>query len=356
LKALALDLTLNGQSAVISGSGLLGGGKVELKGQVLAHPQLRVELAVSGDHHQILVPPSSEILVSEELTLVLTQGLLDVRGEVRVHEGVLRHKELPVGSVGLSREVVIVDTLGNVIENESPFAVSVDIWLRIRDSFRVEGEGVRATLGGELHVTQVPGEEPQVFGSLNVIAGELEAYRQRLQVRRGRIAFTGPSDNPELDIMAEREIRADDVTVGARLQGRLDEPVLEVYSNPPMPQGETMSYLVRGRGLDSGADADGTALALSVGADVVNRSGIVAELNRLPLLSDVSFGASGGEDDTAATVSGYIGNRLYLAYGRGIYEPINELTARLYLQSRLWLEVVSRLESSVDLYYSFDID
>ena len=356
LKALALDLTLNGQSAVISGSGLLGGGKVELKGQVLAHPQLRVELAVSGDHHQILVPPSSEILVSEELTVVLTQGLLDVRGEVRVHEGVLRHKELPVGSVGLSREVVIVDTLGNVIENESPFAVSVDIWLRIRDSFRVEGEGVRATLGGELHVTQVPGEEPQVFGSLNVIAGELEAYRQRLQVRRGRIAFTGPSDNPELDIMAEREIRADDVTVGARLQGRLDEPVLEVYSNPLMPQGETMSYLVRGRGLDSGADADGTALALSVGADVVNRSGIVAELNRLPLLSDVSFGASGGEDDTAATVSGYIGNRLYLAYGRGIYEPINELTARLYLQSRLWLEVVSRLESSVDLYYSFDID
>ncbi len=356
LKALALDLTLNGQSAVISGSGLLGGGKVELKGQVLAHPQLRVELAVSGDHHQILVPPSSEILVSEELTLVLTQGLLDVRGEVRVHEGVLRHKELPVGSVGLSREVVIVDTLGNVIENESPFDVSVDIWLRIRDRFRVEGEGVRATLGGELHVTQVPGEEPQVFGSLNVIAGELEAYRQRLQVRRGRIAFTGPSDNPELDIMAEREIRADDVTVGARLQGRLDEPVLEVYSNPPMPQGETMSYLVRGRGLDSGADADGTALALSVGADVVNRSGIVAELNRLPLLSDVSFGASGGEDDTAATVSGYIGNRLYLAYGRGLYEPINELTARLYLQSRLWLEVVSRLENSVDLYYSFDID
>jgi translocation and assembly module TamB len=117
-----------------------------------------------------------------------------------------------------------------------------------------------------------------------------------------------------------------------------------------------MSYLVRGRGLDSGADADDTALALSVGADVVNRSGIVAELNRLPLLSDVSFGASGGEDDTAATVSGYIGNRLYLAYGRGLYEPINELTARLYLQSRLWLEVVSRLENSVDLYYSFDID
>ena len=356
LKELALDLTLNGESAEFSGTGLLGGGLVNLQGQILARPELRVELKVSGDRHQILMPPSSEILVSEELTLVLTQGLLDVSGEVRVHEGVVRHEELPPGSVGLSREVVVVDTLGNAIEKESAFDVRADIWLRIRDRFRVEGEGVRATLGGELHVTQVPGEDPRVYGSLNVLGGELEAYRQRLQVRRGIIAFNGPPDNPELDITAEREIRSDDVTVGARLMGRLEEPVLEIYSSPPMPQGEAMSYLIRGRGLDSGADADGTALALSMGASVVNRSGIVRELNRLPLINDVSFGASGGEDDTAATVSGYIGNRLYLSYGRGLYEPINELTARLYLQSRLWLEVVSRLENSADLYYSFDLD
>ena len=356
LQALTLDLVLNGESAEFTGSGLLGGGEVNLQGQVLTTPQLRVEMQVSGDRHQMLMPPSSEILVSEELTLVLTEGLLDVSGEVRVHEGVLRHEELPAGSVGLSREVVVVDTLGNVIEEESPFDVRADVWVRIRDRFKVEGEGVRATLGGELHVTQVPGESPQVFGSLNVLGGELEAYRQRLQVRRGTIAFNGPADNPELDISAEREIREDDVTVGARLMGRLEEPVLEVYSSPPMPQGEAMSYLIRGRALDSGAGADGTALALSVGADVVNRSGIVAEINRLPLISDVSFGASGGEDDTAATVSGYIGSRLYLSYGRGLYEPINELTARLYLQSRLWLEVVSKLENSVDLYYSFDID
>lgn len=117
-----------------------------------------------------------------------------------------------------------------------------------------------------------------------------------------------------------------------------------------------MSYLARGRGLDSGAGADGTALALSVGADIVNRSGIVREINRLPLISDVAFGASGDDDDTAATVSAYVGNRIYLSYGIGLYEPINILTARLYLQSRLWLEVVSSLENSLDLYYSFDID
>ena len=197
-------------------------------------------------------------------------------------------------------------------------------------------------------------EEP--YGNLNLVGGELEAYRQRLQIRSGTIAFSGPIGNPALDVVAERDIRAENITVGARLSGQLDEPVLEVYSDPVMSQGEAMSYLVRGRGLDAGAGADGTALALSMGASVVNRSGIVDELNRLPLINDVAFGASGAEDETAATVSGYIGSRLYLSFGRGLYQPINVLTARLYLQSRLWLEVVSELENSADLYYSFDID
>jgi translocation and assembly module TamB len=356
LTELALDLNLDGDRGKLAGTGKLGGGEIRLEGEIVAKPLLRLEMTVSGERHQVLMPPASEMIVSEDLKLVLTDGLLDVTGEVRVHEGVLRHEELPAGSVALSGDVVLVDIHGNVIQEERPFEVRADIWLRIRERFQVKGDSVQATLGGDLHLVQVPGKPPQVFGSLNLVGGELRAFNQQLQIRRGTIAFSGPPDNPELNISAEREIRSDGVTVGARLQGDLEEPMLEVYSNPAMSQSEAMSYLVRGRGLDSGAGADGTALALSMGADVVNRSGIVTELNRLPLLSNVAFGASGEQDDTAATVSGYIGNRIYLSYGIGLYEPINVLTARLYLQSRLWLEVVSRLENSIDLYYSFDID
>jgi translocation and assembly module TamB len=97
-------------------------------------------------------------------------------------------------------------------------------------------------------------------------------------------------------------------------------------------------------------------MALSLGAGLVNRSAIVSELNQIPGVSNIQFGAEGSEEDTAATVSGYIGEKLYLSYGIGLYEPINVITARFYLKTRLWLEVVSRLENSVDLYYSWDID
>ena len=117
-----------------------------------------------------------------------------------------------------------------------------------------------------------------------------------------------------------------------------------------------MSYLVRGRGLDAGAGGGGAELALSAGASLANRSGIISGLNELPGFNNIAFGSDGTADDTTATISGYLGERLYLSYGVGIYQPINVLIARLYLQTQLWLEVVSSLENSLDIYYSFDIE
>ncbi len=356
LTELQLELKLAGDTGTISGEGALGGGPLQLEGTLTARPDYRLDLQLSGARHQILVPPASDFIASEEIRLVLTDGLMDISGEIRIHEGVLRHDELPAGGVALSNDAVLVDVNGNVLKEEVPFEVRSDVWIRIKDRFKIEGESLHATLGGDLHVVREPGNPPQVFGTLNLMGGELRAYRQQLLVQRGTIAFSGPPENPELNISAEREIRSEDVMVGARLFGPLEQPELEIYSTPAMSQGEAMSYLVRGRGLDSGAGADGTALALSVGADIVNQSGIVTEINRLPLISDVAFGASGEDDETAATVSAYVGSRIYVSYGIGLYEPINILTARLYLQSRLWLEVVSSLENSLDLYYSFDID
>jgi autotransporter translocation and assembly factor TamB len=316
-----------------------------------------MELSVDGDHHEVLLPPYTQLLVSEQLDIILTGELLDLNGDIVVHEGSLEHQQLPEGGVTLSDDVVEVDLVGNVIYERSPFDVRMNVGLLIEDKFRIVGDMVNATVGGDLQLRQEPRQPLQVFGNLNVIGGELRAYQQRLRIQRGTVSFAGTPDNPELDVRAQREIPGDKLVVGLQLQGTLKQPKLEVFSDPAMSHGAAMSYLVRGRGLDSGAGADGVAMALSLGTGLVNQTALVTELNSLPGISNIAFGSEGSnESDTAATVGGYIGERLYLSYGMGIYEPINVLTARLYLQTRLWLEVVSRLENSVDLYYSFDID
>ena len=356
LTDLAVDVQLAGDRADISGRGLAGGGELSLVGELLLREQPELRLALKGSGHRLLLPPGSEAEVSHELKLVLAKGLAQIEGDVTVHSGLLEPDQLPEGSVDLSGDVVEVDYAGKVLQEQRPFDTRIDVRVRIRDQFRVRGREIDAVVGGDLRLVQELGRPLQLFGSLNVIGGEVRAYGQRLRIKQGTVAFVGEPGNPKLNLRAERNITLEQVRVGVLVLGTAEEPVLEVYSDPAMSQTEALSYLVRGRGLDAGASADGTAVALSLGTGVVNQSGVMSGINSIPGLSNVEFGAEGSADDTAATLGGFIGDRIYLSYGVGLYEPINVLTARFYLQTRLWLEVVSRLENSIDLYYSFDID
>ncbi|MBK6509945.1 MAG: translocation/assembly module TamB domain-containing protein [Haliea sp.] len=357
LENLDINLDVQGAAAQIRGTGVLGGGELQLSGEVQADPALHLELAIEGSDHDILYPPSTQLQIAQSLQLTVQKGLLGLAGEVTVLNGQLKIEELPEGSVALSPYVIEVDADGRALREELPFDVRMNVLVHIADRFTVTSSTLQATLGGELRVQQRPGQPLQLFGNLDTVSGEFRAYQTRLRVKRGTLNFTGPPTNPTVDVRAERRISSDDVTVGVQVQGPLEDALeLEIYSDPAMSQSNAMSYLIRGRSMDTGAGVDGTSAALSLASGVVNRSELVTELNRIPGLSQVEFGAQGSQTDTAATVSGYLGERLYLSYGVGLYEPVNVLTARFYLRSRLWLEVISSLENSVDLYYSFDID
>ncbi len=353
VEALQLQIKLQGDKAEIRGGLLLGGGKLDISGSLGYNPEPFVELTLLGERETLLFPPSTRLLLSHNIVLRATTDYLDVSGDLIVHEGVLEHEELPKGAIALSEDVVVVGYVG---PQPRSFDLGMDVQVTIEEQFKVVGSVVDVTVGGNLHLLQERGRPLQLFGNLNVVGGELRAYGQHLKVKRGTVVFSGAPENPALDMRAERIIARENITVGVELNGTLEAPVLEVYSDPLLSNTESLSYLVRGRGLDAGAGADGTALAISMGASIVNQTGVLGNLDKLPGISGVEIGAEGTDDDTTATVSGYIGNRIYLSYGVGLYEPINVLTARLYLQTRLWLEVVSSLDNSLDLYYSFDIE
>jgi autotransporter translocation and assembly factor TamB len=356
LSELSLNLNLTGRDALLEGNGRVGEGTLMLSGNAALDPELSVTLNMKGERQSLLFPPSGGALVSQDLTLTANGTGVGITGQITVHEGRLEHEQLPEGSVDVSPDVVEVDYAGNVLREERVFDLTMDVGVQIEDKFRVLGTNIDTTVGGDLRLRQRSDEPLVLYGNLIVIGGELRAYGQSLRVKQGTISFAGAPDNPQLDLRAERDITLESIRVGVHVIGPLEEPELEIYSEPTMSQTEALSYLIRGRGLDVGAGADGTALAVSMGTSIVNRSGVTESLNKIPGLSNIGFGAEGSEDETAATVSGYIGERIYMSYGVGLYEPINILTARLYLQTRLWLEVVSRLENSFDIYYSFDID
>jgi autotransporter translocation and assembly factor TamB len=291
--------------------------------------------------------------MTPDLRLRVDRSRAFLSGDLRVHEGLFELRGPVANGVSVSRDVVRLDTPP---EKPRRFALQSDVRTIIEPGFTLRTTQLETTLSGDLRLSASPSQPAQLFGELQVLGGVLRAYGQALRVDRGSVGFVGDPGNPDLNLAAVRDIRSEQLRVGVRVVGSLQAPQLNLFSEPQRPERETLSYLLRGRGPDAGAGADGTAMALALGATAINQSGLLESLNSVPGLSQVSLGAEGSDDETAATISAYVGERLFLSYGMGIYEPVNALTARLYLRSRLWLEVVSRLENSFDLYYRFDRD
>lgn len=346
-----LDVAVDflGEEAKAEGQARLGGGSLGFEAFCCRDGQLRGTLI--GSRNRLRLSNGLDLSLSPSVDIGLDPQLLTVSGSIIVHDGVFEHSGLADNGIAVSRDVVRVDAPQAPAQR---FDLNLDLRALIEPGFVLRSRNLESTLAGDLRFTMPPTAPPALFGNLEVLGGELRAYGQALRLTEGSLGFVGNPLNPDLSINAEREIRSDNQRVGFRVSGTLDEPLFTLFSDPQRSNEETLSYLLRGRAPDVGVSADGTAMALSLGASAVNQSGVLSSLNSLPGLSGVSIGAEGRDEEMAATISAYVGNRLYLSYGVGIYEPINALTARLYLRSRLWLEVVSRLESSVDVYYRFD--
>lgn len=356
LSDLGLNIQFRGSSADIVGTALVGGGRLSLLGEVLLEPELQVRLDLNGDRHKIILPPYSKAEISHKLHLTATTQQQKLAGEVIVHSGLIQAEDLAEGSVDVSPDSVVVDRSGNVIKETSPFDANIDVHLILKEQLYLRTREIHANARGDLHLVRENREPMQLFGNLTVLGGNIEAYGQRLEIKTGTLGFVGEPENPELNLRAERKVSGQQVHVGIAARGTVAEPRLELYSEPAMSQAESLSYLTRGKGLDAGDTSDGSSMALALSTGVINRSGLLSGVNKLKGFNNVEFGSEGSAEETAATIGGYIGESIYLSYGVGLYEPITVLTARFYLLSNLWLEVVSRLENSVDIYYNFTLD
>lgn len=351
LRDARLAVDARGQQLALQGEAQFGGAPLRLEGVCCNDGALVATL--NGDHNRVTLPVGLDATVTPALGIRVDPQNLTVDGLLTVHDGVFAHSGPLNGGVALSEDVIRID---QPPQPRRRFTLNAQLRTLIEPGFTLRSRQLLATLAGDLRLDLRPEQPPALSGNLQVLGGELRALGQALRLTEGVVGFVGDPLNPELSLSAEREIRAERLRVGFQVRGSLEEPTLELFSDPQRSERETLSYLLRGRGPDVGASADSTAMALSLGASAINQTGLLSAFNEIPGLSGVTLGAEGSDEDMAATVSAYVGNRLFISYGLGIYEPVNALTVRLYLRSRLWLEVVSRLESSLDLYYRFDLD
>lgn len=351
LEAINMAVNFKGQQGVISGGLNINNAAATLKGEIDWQSELQGQLNFDGELLKFSVPPDLTVTVSPHLIAQINASELKLSGRVEVLEGKLSINKLPQGSVSLSDDVIIVNDEGEQVANEKPFDIFTNIRVVIADAFKVEGQGFVGRLGGELQVSQQPHQPLQLFGSLKIPEGRYRAYGQDLSMTKGNISFNGQVNNPYVSLQATRSIEKENIIVGIDASGFANSLNIKLFSKPVMQQSETLSYLVRGRGLDAETGDSNTAIGVALGTAITNFSGVLTQIEKLPLINRIEIDG----DEKQASIAGYLGDKVYIKYGIGIMEPINELTVRFYLLSRLWVETVSGLENSADIYYSFDI-
>jgi len=320
-------------------------GNGSLSGRIAWFSGLDVDVKLRGSRLPVTVEPYANLEVEPDLTVQMAGERLAVSGSVQVPRGAITIRQLPPSTVKVSDDSVIV---GAKQEPKSALALNMDIDVRVgSDKLTFSGFGLNAELAGQVHI----GDNMDTRGELRLNNGRYRAYGQKLTIRRARLLFAGPIDQPFLDVEAIRKV--DDVVAGLRLTGNAEQPRSEVFSEPAMSQQQALSYLVLGRPMSSGEDSNmlgEAALALGLAGSAPLTGEVAQRLG----IQDFQLDTEGTGNSTSVVASGQLSDRLSLRYGVGVFEPANTIALRYLLSKKVYLEAASGLASSLDIFYKRD--
>lgn len=340
----------------LDGRAQLGDGTLALGGTwTPTRSPLAMDLWARGDRLRVADRADAKVYVSPDLALKGDCDGLNLSGTLKVPEADLKPRELPESAVSVSEDQVFVDAEADQT-TALPFAMGVTVTLG--DKVRFEGFGLRATLTGELRVSQQPGQPAQLNGELIITEGRYRAYGQNLLIENGRLLFQGQPDNPGLDIRAVRKIPSENLVVGVQLSGTLQEPDARIFSDPSLEESEAMSYLVTGRSLNRGSQSDSAQVAQALALYGLQKgSGVTDKIGDTLGLDEISIGSDWETSDAALMLGKQISDRLYLTYAVGLFDAISTVMLRYTLTRQLHLEAQSSSKSqAIDLIWEKELE
>ncbi|ALR75166.1 autotransporter assembly complex protein TamB [[Enterobacter] lignolyticus] len=353
-----IAMTFNGTRSTLQGVVRTKQGQINLSGDA-DWSQLnnwRARVAAKGSRVRITVPPMVRLDVSPDVVFTATPSLFTLDGNVDIPWARIVVHDVPESAVGVSSDVVMLDKNLKPIHTQSaPIPINSNLTIHVGNNVRLEAFGLKARLTGDLKVAQDK-QGLGLNGQINIPEGRFHAYGQDLIVRKGILLFSGPPDQPLLNIEAIRNPDAteNDVIAGVRVTGTADQPKAEIFSDPAMSQQEALSYLLRGQGLDS-QQGDGAAMtSMLVGLGVAQSGQVVGKIGETFGVSNLALDTQGVGDSSQVVVSGYVLPGLQVKYGVGIFDSLATLTLRYRLMPKLYLEAVSGIDQALDLLYQFE--
>lgn len=341
--------------ASITGSATAGSGNLELEGDIrnVMQASRRISLAISGSGAELVNWPEYRIWGSPDISLVGTSDGWTIGGKLAVPKAEIALREAPVGAVTLSPDVHV---LGEEEEVEKATRIVGETRLLLGDRVQFNALGLDTRLTGDVLLRMRDNRPISAEGKLSLVDGTFGAHGQKLAIEKGELTFTGPIDDPLVDVRAVRVIETFEGTVkaGIHLRGRARDLTTTVYSEPSMGDADALSYLVIGRPLNQATESDGgelsgaaVALGLRQAARITDQVGQALGLDQLSLAGD-------GGDSTALVAGKQINSRLYARYAYGVFSRLGSLLIRYRMSRRLTLEAGAGENQSIDIVYTIE--
>lgn len=325
---------------------------------------LQVRVAARLDRLRAASRADRELVVSGDLAARMDAKAAELRGDVRVDRAriVLPDEAAPrLGDDVVVRNLPPGVALGKAAERVdrderggSARALLLAVNVDLGNDFRVQGRGIETRLAGTLQVGGDSVAEPRLAGTIRTVGGEYRAYGQRLDIERGVLRFTGPADNPSLDVLAIRPRLAQ--RVGVQVTGTAQAPFVRLYAEPDLPEAEKLSWLVLGRAAAAGG-AETALLQSAALALLQSRTGTGGGKGPAALLGldELGFRREGAEGP-AVTLGKRLGRNLYASYERSLTGALGTLFVFYDLSQRLTVRAQAGERAAVDLIFTFAYD
>ena len=147
--------------------------------------------------------------------------MLKLDGTVNIPWARITVHEVPESAVSAtSDEVMLDDNLQPIREKQTSIPILSNLRIHIGDDVLLDAFGLKAKLTGDLKVAQDK-QGLGLNGQVDIPRGRFHAYGQDLLVRKGQILFSGPADQPFLNLEAIRnpDNTANGVIAGVRVTG-----------------------------------------------------------------------------------------------------------------------------------------
>ncbi|MDB5966381.1 MAG: hypothetical protein JWQ72_2881, partial [Polaromonas sp.] len=356
------EFTLQGAGGRGTGGLLTAQGEA---GWLNGQPQAMLTARLDGLRASIRT--DRQLTVSGELQAALAGRQTSLTGALRIDQArILLPDE---GRPQLGDDVLVRGTARAVSGNKAPATASaapaaatpraqafrIDVKLDLGTDFRVEGKGIDTRVRGVLALSGESLTSPRLVGTVSTFGGQYRAYGQRLDVEQGLLRFTGPIDNPSLDILAVRPNMTQ--RVGVQITGTALLPSVRLYAQPELPDAEKLSWLVLGRAsATGGAEAallQQAAVAL-LGSKTGNKSGGLASAFGL---DELSFsGGEGGASGAAITLGKRFSRNFYAAYERSLSGALGTLSVFYELSQRFTVRGQTGQQTAIDLIFTVPYD